>query len=112
MEAFSQFASDLDQSTRMLLERGRRLTEILKQPQYTPLSVEEQVIVIFAGVNGFLDKIDISDITKFEEELLLQLKSGGKDLISELKKSQNISDELKLKIESFVSNVTKKFDKE
>ncbi len=112
MEAFSQFASDLDQSTRMLLERGRRLTEILKQPQYTPLSVEEQVIVIFAGVNGFLDKIDISDITKFEEELLLQLKSGGKDLISELKKSQNISDKLKLKIESFVSNVTKKFVKE
>ena len=112
MEAFSQFASDLDQSTRMLLERGRRLTEILKQPQYTPLSVEEQVIVIFAGVNGFLDKIDISDITKFEEELLLQLKSGGKYLISELKKSQNISDELKLKIESFVSNVTKKFVKE
>ena len=112
MEAFSQFASDLDQSTRMLLERGRRLTEILKQPQYTPLSVEEQVIVIFAGVNGFLDKIDISDITKFEEELLLQLKSGGKDLIPELKKSQNISDELKLKIESFVSNVTKKFVKE
>ncbi|MBD74601.1 MAG: F0F1 ATP synthase subunit alpha [Rickettsiales bacterium] len=112
MEAFSQFASDLDQSTRMLLERGRRLTEILKQPQYTPLSVEEQVIVIFAGVNGFLDKIDISDITKFEEELLLQLKSGGKDLISELKKSQNISDELKLKIESFVSNVAKKFVKE
>ena len=112
MEAFSQFASDLDQSTRMLLERGRRLTEILKQPQYTPLSVEEQVIVIFAGVNGFLDKIDISDITKFEEELLLQLKSSGKDLISELKKSQNISDELKLKIESFVSNVAKKFVKE
>ena len=112
MEAFSQFASDLDQSTRMLLERGRRLTEILKQPQYTPLSVEEQVIVIFAGVNGFLDKIDISDITKFEEELLLQLKSSGKDLISELKKSQNISDELKLKIESFVSNVIKKFVKE
>ena len=112
MEAFSQFASDLDQSTRMLLERGRRLTEILKQPQYTPLSVEEQVIVIFAGVNGFLDKIDISDITKFEEELLLQLKSGGKDIVSELKKSQNISDELKLKIESFVSNVAKKFVKE
>jgi len=112
MEAFSQFASDLDQSTRMLLERGRRLTEILKQPQYTPLSVEEQVIVIFAGVNGFLDKIDISDITNFEKELLLQLKSDGKYIISELKKNQNISDELKLKIESFVSNVTKKFVKE
>ena len=65
MEAFSQFASDLDQSTRNLLERGRRLTEILKQPQYSPLKVEEQVVVIFSGVKGFLDKIGISEITKF-----------------------------------------------
>ena len=66
MEAFSQFASDLDQSTRNLLERGRRLTEILKQPQYTPLKVEEQVVVIFSGVKGFLDKIEITRITEFE----------------------------------------------
>ena len=112
MEAFSQFASDLDQSTRKLLDRGRRLTEILKQPQYTPLSVEEQVVVIFAGVNGFLDKIQISDITKFEEELLLQLKGAGKEIILELKKSQSISDEFKPKIEKFLSNVSKKFFKE
>ena len=67
MEAFSQFASDLDQSTKNLLERGRRLTEILKQPQYSPLKVEEQVVVIYAGVKGFLDKIEISIITKFEK---------------------------------------------
>ena len=65
MEAFSQFASDLDQSTRNLLERGRRLTEILKQPQYSPLKVEEQVVVVFAGVKGFLDQIEINKITKF-----------------------------------------------
>merc|ERR1711991_204013 len=70
MEAFSQFASDLDQSTRNLLERGRRLTEILKQPQYTPLKVEEQVVVIYSGVKGFLDKIDIALITNFEKYLL------------------------------------------
>ena len=63
MEAFSQFASDLDQSTRKLLDRGRRLTEILKQPQYSPLKVEEQVVVIFAGVNGFLDNIEINAVT-------------------------------------------------
>ena len=61
MEAFSQFASDLDQSTKNLLERGRRLTEILKQPQYSPLKVEEQVVVIFSGVKGFLDKIEIKN---------------------------------------------------
>ena len=70
MEAFSQFASDLDQSTRNLLERGRRLTEILKQPQYSPLKVEEQVVVVFAGVKGFLDQIEINKITKFEDLLL------------------------------------------
>ena len=112
MEAFSQFASDLDQSTRKLLERGRRLTEILKQPQYTPLSVEEQVIVIFAGVNGFLDQIEISDVTDFENELLSKLKTSGKEIISEIKKNQNISDELKPKIEDFLSNIVKKFIKE
>jgi len=112
MEAFSQFASDLDQSTRKLLERGRRLTEILKQPQYTPLSVEEQVIVIFAGVNGFLDQIEISDVTNFENELLSQLKTSGKEIISEIKKNQNISVELKPKIEDFLSKIVKKFIKE
>ena len=78
MEAFSQFASDLDQSTRKLLERGRRLTEILKQSQYSPLSVEQQVVVIFAGVNGYLDEIDLQDITKFESDLLSSLKTEGK----------------------------------
>ena len=78
MEAFSQFASDLDQSTRNLLERGRRLTEILKQPQYSPLKVEEQVIVIFAGVKGFLDNIEISKITQFEKVLLSEIRSKEK----------------------------------
>ena len=78
MEAFSQFASDLDQSTRNLLERGRRLTEILKQPQYSPLKVEEQVVVVFAGVKGFLDQIEINKITKFEDLLLSELRSKEK----------------------------------
>ena len=78
MEAFSQFASDLDQSTRNLLERGRRLTEILKQPQYSPLNVEEQVVIIFSGVNGFLDKIEVNDITKFETFLLSKLRTQVK----------------------------------
>ena len=78
MEAFSQFASDLDQSTKNLLERGRRLTEILKQPQYSPLKVEEQVVIIYAGVKGFLDKIEISKITEFEKKLLQNLRTKGK----------------------------------
>merc|ERR1711998_193608 len=70
MEAFSQFASDLDQSTRKLLDRGRRLTEILKQPQYKPMAVEDQVVILFCGTKGYLDKIRTSDIGEFEDKLL------------------------------------------
>ena len=88
MEAFSQFASDLDQSTKDLLERGRRLTEILKQPQYKPLKVEQQVIVIFAGVRGFLDKIPVGDITKFESFLLDQITKKGQEILNEIEKKQ------------------------
>ena len=109
MEAFSQFASDLDQSTRNLLERGRRLTEILKQPQYSPLKVEEQVVVIFAGVKGFLDKIEINKITKFEELLLSELRSKEKSLLNSLAKEQAISETLEKKIKDFLESITKKF---
>ena len=109
MEAFSQFASDLDQSTRNLLERGRRLTEILKQPQYKPLKVEEQVVVIFSGVRGHLDKIAINDITKFEKYLLEKIQHEGKHILESLKKEQSINDELEIKLGDFVKNVVKNF---
>ena len=112
MEAFSQFASDLDQSTRKLLERGRRLTEILKQSQYSPLSVEQQVVVIFAGVNGYLDEIDLQDITKFESDLLSSLKTEGKEILSAIETEQTISDKLKPKIEDFNIIFLKKYKKE
>ena len=111
MEAFSQFASDLDQSTRKLLERGRRLTEILKQSQYSPLSVEQQVVVIFAGVNGYLDEIDLQDITKFESDLLSSLKTEGKEILSAIETEQTISDKLKPKIEDFITNISQKYKK-
>ena len=109
MEAFSQFASDLDQSTRNLLERGRRLTEILKQPQYAPLKVEEQVVVIFSGVRGHLDKISINDITNFEKYLLEKIRNDGKQILESIKKEQSISDELDSKLSDFVENCVKKF---
>ena len=109
MEAFSQFASDLDQSTRNLLERGRRLTEILKQPQYSPLKVEEQVVVIFAGVKGFLDQIEINKITKFEDLLLSQLRSKEKKIIESIAKEQMISESLEKKISDFLQSLSKNF---
>ena len=109
MEAFSQFASDLDQSTRNLLERGRRLTEILKQPQYSPLKVEEQVVVIFSGVKGFLDKIEISDITKFEGFLLKKLRNQGKDILKTIKDQKSLSDETEKKLNQFLESTTNEF---
>ena len=109
MEAFSQFASDLDQSTRNLLERGRRLTEILKQPQYSPLKVEEQVVVVFAGVKGFLDNIEINKITKFEDLLLSELRSKEKKIIESITKEQAISETLEKKISDFLQSLSKKF---
>ena len=108
MEAFSQFASDLDQSTRNLLERGRRLTEILKQPQYSPLKVEEQVVVIFAGVKGFLDKIDINKITQFETFLLSTLRSKEKKLLESIANEQALSESIE-KNQRFFESLTKKF---
>ena len=70
MAAFAQFGSDLDATTQRLLNRGARLTELLKQPQFSPLKVEEQVVVIYAGVNGYLDPLAVSDVSRFEAELL------------------------------------------
>ena len=109
MEAFSQFASDLDQSTKDLLERGRRLTEILKQPQYKPLRVEQQVLIIFAGVKGYLDKISVNDVTKFESFLLEQMKDKGKDIISKIEKEQSINDQLENEINTFLEEVVADF---
>src|SRR5204862_6717839 len=67
MAAFAQFASDLDASTQRLLARGSRLTELLKQPQFAPVPVDEQVVVIFAGTRGYLDRVNVGDVTRFEQ---------------------------------------------
>ena len=112
MEAFSQFASDLDQSTRKLLDRGRRLTEILKQPQYQPLTVEEQVVVIYAGVNGFLDGIDIKEVTNFEKDLLKSLNSNGKKILEIIQKDQSLSKETEEKLNVFIAEISEKYKKD
>ncbi len=108
MESFSQFASDLDQSTRNLLDRGRRLTEILKQPQYSPLKVEEQVVIIFAGVKGHLDNIEINNVTSFEEVLLKELRTSGKTILQKISTQQSISEDLEKEINVFIENLKKK----
>jgi len=108
MAAFAQFGSDLDTATQQLLARGARLTELLKQGQYAPLSVEEQVVVIFAGVRGFLDKIEISDIAKFEEALLNNLRSS-KTLLATIKEKAALDEDIEKSITTLIDEVIKDF---
>ena len=105
MAAFAQFGSDLDASTQALLNRGARLTELLKQPQYSPLTNAEQVIVIYAGTKGYLDKTPVSEVTSFEKNLVNYLRSEGKAVVDELTSNdQKIEGEIESKIKSLLDN--------
>ncbi len=108
MEAFAQFASDLDASTQRLLARGARLTQLLKQPQYSPLSVEEQVFVIFAGTKGFLDTIAVNEVTNFENRLLEDMRANAKEILevirTEKKLDAALEDRMKAYLTNFVNN--------
>lgn len=103
MAAFSQFSSDLDASTEKLLNRGERLTELLKQKQYSPLSMEEQVVSLFAGVKGFLDSIPIKDIQKFEEEYLEVLQMNQPEIFEDIRATGALSEETEKKLAKFLT---------
>ncbi|MEC8117099.1 MAG: F0F1 ATP synthase subunit alpha [Pseudomonadota bacterium] len=109
MAAFAQFASDLDASTQRLLARGARLTELLKQPQYTPLPVEEQVISIFAGVRGYLDGINLRDVGRFEQGLLTEMRAKGGDLLETIRTEREISKDTEEKLKAFFDGYAKAF---
>ena len=106
MAAFSQFASDLDASTKQLLARGERLTELLKQDQYVPMSVADQVLSLYSGVRGFLDKIEISKITDFQVKFLEGLRADHSDIFDEINNTGNFSDESDKKIEDYLEKFT------
>ncbi|MBK8907989.1 MAG: F0F1 ATP synthase subunit alpha [Rhodospirillales bacterium] len=109
MAAFSQFASDLDASTQKLLARGSRLTEVLKQGQFTPYPVEEQVVVIFAGVRGYLDPIALEDIGRFEEGLLDNIRANGADILETIRTEKTLSDDTDSKLAAFLDRYSKSF---
>ncbi|MCG8593634.1 MAG: F0F1 ATP synthase subunit alpha, partial [Kiloniellales bacterium] len=109
MEAFAQFASDLDASTQRLLARGARLTELLKQSQYSPLSVDEQVVVIYAGVRGYLDGIGLGDVTRFEQQLLAEVRDKGAELLETIRSEKAISDATEKKLKAFMDSFSKTF---
>ncbi len=109
MAAFAQFASDLDASTQKLLARGSRLTELLKQPQFKPVPVEEQVVVLFAGVRGYLDAIPVSAVGKFERNMLAELHAVHPGIIAAIKADQQIKPEVEKELIAFLDSFAKSF---
>ena len=109
MAAFSQFSSDLDPATQRLLARGARLTEMLKQGQFAPCPVEEQVVSIFAGVRGYLDKIEVKDVTRFDAAMLDDLRANGQDILHSIRDEKELSEETEGKLKSFLDGFAKTF---
>jgi F-type H+-transporting ATPase subunit alpha len=111
MAAFAQFGSDLDLATQKLLNRGSKLTELLKQDQYSPLKVEEQVVVIFSGVRGFLDDVELNQIKSFEKKLLSKIKSEAPDILDNIKSSGKIDEANEEKLKQFITDFKRGFAK-
>src|SRR6266404_1413657 len=109
MAAFAQFGSDLDASTQRLLNRGSRLTELLKQPQFSPLKMEEQVCVIWAGTNGYLDALPLNKVRGFEDGLLSLLRGKNVDILNSIRESRDLSDDAAGKLKTVVEGYAKSF---
>jgi len=109
MAAFAQFGSDLDASTQRLLNRGSKLTELLKQKQYSPMSVAEQVISVFCGVKGYLDDIDLKDISEFENKILSKCNSDNPEILEAIKKSGKLEEETEKSLIKLIEELKKSF---
>jgi len=109
MEAFAQFGSDLDSATQQLLSRGVRLTELLKQDQYVPMAVEEQVVSIFSGVRGYLDDVEVDQIGRFEQEFLNDLRDNKPQILSSIRESGDMSDDAEQELSAHLEEFAKKF---
>jgi F-type H+-transporting ATPase subunit alpha len=109
MAAFAQFGSDLDASTQKLLARGARLTELLKQAQYAPMPVEEQVASIYAGTQGFLDSVDTKDVTRYEAAMLSFLRSEKKDVLKKIRDTKALDDDTASKLKDALTDFGKQF---
>ena len=109
MAAFAQFGSDLDASTQRLLNRGARLTELLKQPQYSPMPVEEQVVSIFAGVNGFIDSVPTDAVTRFESALLSHMRSDHAEILGKIRDTKTLDDDTAGQLRTIIGDFVKTF---
>lgn len=109
MAAFAQFGSDLDAATQRLLNRGARLTELLKQPQFSPLKTEEQVAVIFAGVHGYLDRLAVKEVSRFEQGLLALLHTDHRDILDDIRTGRQITDAIRDKLKAVLEVYARNF---
>ena len=109
MEAFAQFGSDLDAATQKMLNRGVRLTELLKQDQYVPMAVEDQVVSIFSGVRGYLDGVEVDQIGRFEREFLNDMRDNKPDILSSIRETGDMSDDVEKELRVHLEEFTKKF---
>jgi len=109
MAAFAQFGSDLDASTQKLLNRGARLTELLKQAQYSPMPVEEQVVSIYAGVNGFIDTVPTSEVTRFEAALLSHMRADHADVLGKIRDTKALDDDTAASLKTIIGDFVKSF---
>jgi F-type H+-transporting ATPase subunit alpha len=109
MAAFAQFASDLDPATQRLLARGARLTELLKQAQYTPMAVEEQVVSIFAGTRGYLDKVEVAQVTRFEAAMIGELKARKPEIIAAIRDKRELTADTEKALAAFLDDFARAF---
>jgi F-type H+-transporting ATPase subunit alpha len=109
LEAFAAFASDLDAASKAQLERGARLVELLKQPQYSPMSVEDQVVAIFLGTKGHLDSVPVEDVQRFETELLEHVKASHDGILTEIRESLKLSEQTEEKLVEVINDFKKGF---
>jgi F-type H+-transporting ATPase subunit alpha len=107
--AFAQFGSDLDKATLAQLQRGQRMTELLKQNQFAPMPIEEQVVVIYAGTNGFIDGLEISDLGRYEQELLSFFKASKADIMAQLKSGSKLKGDLETALKAGLVEFAKQF---
>ena len=107
MAAFAQFGSDLDVSTQRLLNRGSKLTELLKQDQYSPMSVAQQVIAVFSGVKGYLDNVELIDIKNFEKQIYEKVKSTSPEIIKNINNTGKLDEEIEKKLSSLIEEFKK-----
>lgn len=110
LEAFARFGSDLDPATKAKLDRGERMTELLKQPQYQPIPVEKQVIGLWVGVNGYLDSIPVNQVKLFAEEFLAQVQTQGPEILAEIKKTKDLTEKIETKLTKIAEDFLKVFN--